>query len=230
MSLTKDCETIVQKLSSSIATPPMAACPHLVFRDIFGKTTVAELLSYVADRQADFAQARVRNRISGEGRVDYGLRNSLSLGDLGPFRALFETYVRATMASAITGLGLTEPAVEPHGFEIIAYPDGSRFGAHIDTDERLTRVRVLSCVYYFAVTPPGFSGGELRLYGLPTLSGGPVRFIEIVPETDTMVVFPSWLRHEVRPVRVPSAAWLDGRFTLNCWLHRSTLSPVARPS
>jgi Rps23 Pro-64 3,4-dihydroxylase Tpa1-like proline 4-hydroxylase len=119
---------------------------------------------------------------------------------------------------------LVEPALEPKEFTIHGYRDGSRFGAHLDTSEQLARVRVLSCVYYFAVTPRRFSGGELRLYGLPTLSSvqnnRPPAFVDIVPETDTLVVFPSWLCHEVLPVHVPSGAWLDGRFTINCWLHR----------
>ena len=51
-------------------------------------------------------------------------------------------------------------------------------------------------------------------------NGIPV-FADIEPETDSLVAFPSWLRHEVLPVRIPSAAWADGRFTINCWLHRA---------
>jgi Rps23 Pro-64 3,4-dihydroxylase Tpa1-like proline 4-hydroxylase len=56
------------------------------------------------------------------------------------------------------------------------------------------------------------------------------RFIDINPDTDAMVVFPSWLRHEVLPVHVPSGAWLDRRFTINCWLHRATPRPNSAPA
>src|SRR2546423_5148826 len=121
-----------------------------------------------------------------------------------------------------------EPVVEPKEFEITAYRDGGRFGAHIDTSEKLNRVRVLSCVYYFAATPCRFSGGELRLYGFPAASSKDAAappLVDLVPETDTLVAFPSWLRHEVLPVRVPSGAWAEGRFPFNCWIHR--LSPPA---
>ena len=199
------------------------ACPHIVFGDVLGQSTVAELLLYVAARQADFEPAVVRNRESHKLRVDYGLRSSVSLTDLGPFKAPLKTFVRDMATSALARFRLTEPAGEPKDFEITAFRDGNRFGAHIDTDERVARVRVLSCVYYFAVTPRRFSGGELQLYGFPTLSAakrGSPAFVDVIPETDTMVVFPSWLRHEVLPVRVPSGVWLDSRFTVNCWLHR----------
>jgi Rps23 Pro-64 3,4-dihydroxylase Tpa1-like proline 4-hydroxylase len=201
-----------------------AVCPHLVFRDVLGQAKVAELIDYVTAHQADFKAAVVRSRITGQKRVDYGLRDSRTFWDLGPFKAPIEAFVRGIVESSIEQLHLAEPALEPKEFVILSYPDGSFFRPHIDTNEQLHKVRVLSCVYYFAVTPRRFSGGELRIYGMPTLSaakGGAAQFAEIVPETDTMVVFPSWLRHEVRPVSVPSGEWQDSRFTINCWLHRA---------
>jgi SM-20-related protein len=204
-------------------------CPHLVFHDVLGAETVASLLAYVAARERDFRPSVVRSRESGEQRVDYSLRDCVYLMDLGTFEAPIKTVVRDIAAQALTQLRLIEPASEPRDFEITAYGDGGHFAAHIDTDERLKRVRILSCVYYFAATPRRFSGGELRLHGFPTLPGKakvvPPPFVDIMPETDTLVVFPSWLRHEVLPVRVPSGAWADRRFTVNCWIHR--VSPSA---
>jgi len=209
--------------------PANARCPHLVFGNVLGAPTVAALLEYVAARENDFRPAVVRNRSSGEKSVNAGLRNCLYLRQLDPFEDAIKGFVSKIADEALTRFGLTETAVEPREFEITAYRDGNYFGAHIDTDERLNRVRVLSCIYYFAATPRRFSGGELRLYGLPTLSAGrkaePAPYVDIAPETDTLVVFPSWLRHEVLSVRVPSGAWRDQRFTINCWIHRA--SPAA---
>jgi hypothetical protein len=191
---------------------------------------VASLLDYVAARQADFKPAVVRDRGSGERRVDSGVRSSLSLADLGPFNAPIKSYASGIAESALRLFNISEPAVEPAVVDIAAYRDGDRFGAHIDTNERLKSVRVLSCVYYFSPTPRRFSGGELRLYGLPTLSKAAApAFVDIVPETDTLVVFPSWMRHEVLPVSVPSGAWMDSRFSLNCWLHRTNPSAALIP-
>jgi SM-20-related protein len=199
-----------------------ARCPHLVFRNVFGSSTVAELLDYVAQREENFRPAIIRIHRTGERRVDRRQRDCLYLPDLGPFKEKFETFVRDAVPNMLVGLRLAETAVEPRELEICAYGDGSHFGAHVDTNE--VRVRVMSCVYYFAASPRRFSGGELRLHGFPVRSADGVAVapvsVDIAPETDTLVAFPSWLRHEVLPVRVPSGAWADRRFSVNCWVLR----------
>jgi len=211
-----------------------AACarvPHLVFRNVLGPAGIGELLRYVTAREDDFRPAIVRDRQSGKQRIDRSRRDCLALGDLGPAGRPFESFVCAAAPGILAELHLAETAVEPREFAICAYGEGGHFAGHIDTNEVTDRVRVVSCVYYFAATPRRFSGGELRLYGLPTLSGGnagDAQFIDIAPETDTLVAFPSWLRHEVLPVRLPEGSWRDHRFTINCWLHRTRASAEAR--
>lgn len=203
--------------------PERMRCPHLIFRDVLGAPTVAALLHFVAAREADFERGEAYNRQSRDGTVDLNRRDCLRLPELGSFEAPVERVVRAIVPTALAELHVNEPGGEPREFELSAYGDGGHFNAHIDTLEKLDRVRILSFVYYFAATPRRFSGGELRLYGLPARSdaeNAAPSFVDIVPETDTLVVFPSWLRHEVRSTRVPSGAWRDRRFAINCWVHR----------
>lgn len=205
-------------------------CPHVVYRDVLGAAAVAALLDHVAARQKDFRAAPMRTRGSGGDVVDLDRRDCLLLRDLGPVRTQIESFVRGIAADALAQLGLTEAAVEPREFEISAHGDGGHFVAHVDTTDMLDRVRILSCVYYFAATPRRFHGGELRLHGLPNPFGSPAAspVVDVAPETDSLVAFPSWLTHEVRPVRVPSGLWTDGRFTINCWLHRASASSGLR--
>jgi SM-20-related protein len=201
-----------------------ARCPHVVFEQVLGAERVAALLDHVAARRGDFRSSIIRKRRSGMRGVDPQSRKSLSLRDLGPFQGELDTVVRAIAGASLKALHIDEAAVEPGEFDLLAYRDGDYFRAHIDTFDLMDKVRVLSCVYYFATTPRRFTGGELRLYGLPKPSAGspsePVPHVDVAPETDTLVVFPSWLQHEVLPVRVPSGEWLESRFTLNCWIHR----------
>lgn len=204
-------------------TAPNARCPHQVFHNVLGAQAVAGLLAYVTARQQDFQLGRSYNRITREGKVDANRRDCLMLGELGPFEAPIDNFVRSVSAGVLSQLHLDEPSVEPREFEFSAYGDGGHFNTHIDTIERLDRVRILSCVYYFAATPRRFSGGELRLHAFPAFPGQETAappFVDVVPETDTMVAFPSWMRHEVLPVRMPSGAWADRRFAINCWVHR----------
>jgi SM-20-related protein len=198
---------------------------HLVFRDVLGSQAVAALLDHVSARQVDFRPKVLRNRETGKNRVDRERLDGVYLSQVGACETAIAGFVRGIAPRAITELRLNEPDADFRECEISAYADGGHFCAHIDTDERVGRVRILSCVYYFAMTPRRFYGGELRLYGFPTLSAegrsATASFVDVTPETDTLVVFPSWLRHEVLPVRVPSRAWMDSRFTINCWIHRA---------
>ncbi len=197
-------------------------CPHVLFREIFGAATVAELLEYVIARQDHFEPAIVRNRESGRARVDLDRRDCLNHAGLGPFQTPYRAFMRSIMGVVLEQLHLSESAVEPGEFEFSAYRDRGRFAPHIDVSGR---IRIVSCVYYFAVTPRRFAGGELRLHALPGLTSDAPPFVDIEPEPDTLVAFPSWMPHEVRPVRVPSGAWADSRFTVNCWIQRPTATP-----
>jgi SM-20-related protein len=203
-------------------------CPHLIFRDVMGAAYVGALLDYVAERQKEFRPGPMHNRETGQNFLDRKRRDCLHSNNLGEFKEPIKSFVAAISGRALEALHLIEPRVEPREFEIAAYGDGGHIGDHVDTGgRRFDRVRVLSCVYYFAATPRRFSGGELRLYGFPKPSAGgaeAVSFVDVEPDTDTMVVFPSLLRHKVLPVRVPSGAWADQRFTINCWVYRAVSS------
>jgi SM-20-related protein len=206
-------------------------CPYLIFRNVLGADYVQSLLKYVVDRQNDFQTGDMHDRLTGERFVDPKMRIASYLNDLGAFGDPIRVLVSAVAVPALKALNLIEPAVEPKEFLITAYPDGGYIGEHIDTLSRATSVRILSSVYYFAAMPHRFSGGELRLYGFPQRSAAgaePSRppFVELAPETDSLIFFPSWLRHEVLPVRVPSGAWADSRFTINCWVHRDEAAPA----
>ncbi len=219
--------------ASIAARPPEGAvdprCPYLVYRDVMGEEYAAGLLNHVVERQRDFVAGGMLNRQTGVSFMDTNVRWSLYLRDLGPFRAPIKAFVNAIVGPALKALHVIEPQVKPKEFEITAYPDGGHIGEHIDTKTGKERVRILSCIYYFAATPRRFDGGELRLYGFPKPNFGektrPESLVDIEPRTDTLVVFPSWLRHQVLPVRVPSGAWADSRFTVNCWIHRAVAGP-----
>jgi SM-20-related protein len=223
--------TVASRVDSRIeaATPMQVSadlrCPHVIFRNVMGVEYVEALLSYVADRHDNFRPAPMHNRKTGHSFVDPEIRDCLIFNGLGAFKNPIESFIVAISSQALEALHLIEPKVEPNEFEITAYGDGGHISDHVDLRNGTERVRVLSCVYYFAATPRRFGGGELRLFGFPkrSVAGAeppPLSFVDVEPDTDTLIVFPSWLRHKVLPVRVPSGAWADRRFTINCWLNR----------
>src|SRR4051794_15120603 len=114
-----------------------AQCPHAIFHNVLGAKMVDDLLGFVAAREPDFESARVRNRKSGHIRVDYDLRGSLTIKTLGNFAAPLAAFVNDITRPALAQLQIKETDVEPKEFEVNAYRDGTHFGAHIDTSERL---------------------------------------------------------------------------------------------
>jgi hypothetical protein len=129
----------IASAASRSGTDAGARCAHLIFGNVLGADIVAELLQRVARREADFKPAVIRNRRSGERRVDPRQRDCLFLGDLGPFKPMIDSFIRGSIPKMLAGLQLGEAAVEPREFEICAYGDGGHFGAHVDTNELTDR-------------------------------------------------------------------------------------------
>ena len=111
----------------------------------------------------------------------------------------------------------------------MAHNDGAFYKRHIDTQTASERdaIRVLSGVYYFHAEPKAFTGGALRLYAI----GDPDKktFVDIEPAHDSLLAFPSWAPHEVRPISCPSKRFTDSRFAINCWMYRERLNTGTEP-
>lgn len=189
--------------------------PFRVLEGFLEAAEVERLLEHVAGREAAFTATSIG--AGDEGRIDPAIRVSTRVSDLGEFRPLLRTRLKG-MADALTAeLRLSRFATARVELELVAHGDGAFYRRHIDTLTASDRshIRVLSGVYYFHRQPRGFTGGALRLYAI----GDPGRFVDVEPDHNTLVVFPSWAPHEVRPVRCPSGQFMDSRFAINCWLH-----------
>lgn len=185
---------------------------------VLGKAMIADLLDYACRREVDFQPARVYRRDQRDAARDTAARDCMRLTDLGPFQSILIDAITARAPDAIAAFGLTEPALTAREVELCAYGDGGRFQAHVDVVPAPARVRVLTCIYYFSAQPQVFTGGALRVFPWPGATDQQV--FDIAPACDRLVMFPSFLRHEVRPVALASEAWRDRRFNLTCWLCR----------
>ena len=116
-------------------------------------------------------------------------------------------------------------------FEITASGDGAHFAPHVDIPIGAGRRtlgkekgedRIISSVYYFHREPKGFSGGALRLYpfGSDSSQASDDGSVAFEPVQNSLLVFPSFARHSVEPVRCPSSEFGDYRFGLNCFFCR----------
>lgn len=107
--------------------------------------------------------------------------------------------------------------------QLTAHNDGCYYKIHNDSGSEVTATRELTYVYYFYRQPQQFSGGELRIYDTDLLGSAITEspnFKSVEPRNNSIVLFDSRCKHEVMPVRCPSRAFTDSRFTLNGWLRR----------
>ncbi len=207
-------------------TTPFAASirpfPYRIVPNFLGNDWVERLLAYAIAHQSAFVASGV-----GYGtiaRIDPNIRVSCKLKDFGALRTDLEPLFRAAMPQAVSELRLSPFEPASCEIELVAHGDGAFFKRHIDTitqadDPDIKTQRVLTGVYYFHVMQKRFSGGQLRMHALtPQEQGG--SFIDIEPECDQLVLFPSWAPHEVLPVSCPSQAFEHARFAINCWYRR----------
>jgi Rps23 Pro-64 3,4-dihydroxylase Tpa1-like proline 4-hydroxylase len=203
------------------APPPLRAfeepAPHHVIRGFLGPELVDALLAHAEASQDVFSSTKVGRQ--NDGRTDQNIRVSRVLRDLGPLREELEARFRAVMDRAVVALRLSLFELARMEIELVAHGDGAFYKRHIDThtgSADASTDRVLTGVSYFHALPKGYDGGELRLHSiLPADQGG--RFVDIAPERDMLLLFPSWAPHEVRPVSCPSGAFMASRFAINCW-------------
>jgi SM-20-related protein len=195
---------------------PSIMLPRVVRRNFLSEDTVAALLEYAVLHEADFVPTKV-----GRNKLDPTFRVSAHLRKLGAFQQIIESKILAILPSLIDELRVTPFQAGRLGTELVAHGDGAFYRRHIDTqtapDRDVRRSRALSAVYYFYREPKAFGGGALRLYGI----GAGADFVDIEPVRNSLLVFPSWAPHEVMPVHCASRRFIDFRFAINCWIHRT---------
>jgi SM-20-related protein len=188
-------------------------------RDFLGAVLASRLMEFATANEDRF----VPSGLGGPGKVviDLAIRRSRMM-PLGEMHGELAAPFGAVLPEAIAAFGM--PAFDPTRleFELVAHENGAFQRRHIDINtgpRGLTSERVISGVYYFHRRPKAFAGGDLRLHSIiPAETGG--SFFDIAVEHDMLLLFPSWLPHEVMPVSVPSARFADARFAVNCWYWR----------
>lgn len=192
--------------------------PYLVLRNFLKEEIVDGLLAHALAGEADFAPTKTgnaeKNGVKPHIRISTGTRN------LGPFRPILKDKILKLVPDWVQQLRLTPVASPKLETELVAHNEGAFYKRHIDTQTASdpNHLRVLSGVYYFHAEPKAFTGGALRLYAI---GGENAPFVDVEPERNSLVVFPSWAPHEVMPISCPSGRFVDSRFAVNCWVHET---------
>lgn len=162
------------------------------------------------------------------GAVDPSIRIASSRRLSAKFHDRFREALVARQGAIAEAIGISFPLNFGLEIECVHSGDGAFFAPHTDTLRGgLSSHRIISAVYYYSRKRGTFSGGQLRLWSLDRSAS-----VTIEPTDNSIIVFPSIFPHEVLPVSVPSRAFADGRFSVNCWVHQmphADSQPPARP-
>lgn len=201
-------------MSVTGAAPQSRFFSHAVFENFLEPALVQQLLDHVEASRERFEPTTVRQPDGT--RVDPASRVSHGLEDLGDCRAPLERRLRESEPMLRAAIGVGAYALDDIELQIAAHNDGGFFCRHSDTYKGWGIARVISGVYYFHRQPSGFSGGMLRLYPIT----GPGH-ADVAPTHNSLVVFPSFVQHEVMPVTCKSREFMDSRFAVNCWFRKA---------
>lgn len=179
-----------------------------------------QIFSYAVESKDKYTPSLVGGRANSDPRRDEKFRISHVLNDLGPFHSVLHQKIHDFYPEMLAGLKMADIRVgENIELELAAHGHGAFYKPHIDLQLGATEHRVLSAVYYMHGSPKGFSGGELRIFPMKIMSGNDVPIV-IAPKHNSLLVFPSYVLHEVLPVVCPGAAFKDYRFAVNCWVYK----------
>jgi Rps23 Pro-64 3,4-dihydroxylase Tpa1-like proline 4-hydroxylase len=151
-------------------------------------------------------------------------RHSLILDQPFTLAPLIVEKVRQVIPQVLAALQRQEFPIGLIEAQLTAHNDGEYFKLHNDNGVEALASRILTFVYYFHQQPKAFTGGELRIYegkfeGEEGKKFVPKGYHVVVPKNNCIVFFPSQPMHEVTQVQCPSQSFLDGRFTVNGWIH-----------
>jgi Rps23 Pro-64 3,4-dihydroxylase Tpa1-like proline 4-hydroxylase len=187
--------------------------PFAVVRDWLGQQTVARLLKFVQENEHLFDDSLVYT--ADGATVKRASRVSKSFG-LGDNKGELKARLIALLPTVFDRFGMQQFVPSKIDTDLVVHGDGAYFLPHIDTNRGEGRLRILTAIYYFHSIPKGFSGGDLRLYSLDSRE-----HVDVSPDCDTIVFFPSFFPHEVLPVRCPSQRFLDSRFNVSFLINRN---------
>jgi SM-20-related protein len=198
--------------------------PVVRLENFLGEAVAGQILRQVVARQEEFQPSRIGSDL--EGRLDLSFRVSKKLRHPGALGTEVELAVAEILPEVLAEMKIGRIQSYRLETELVWHGNGAFFKPHIDTklyENNHLSSRVLSAVYYLHRKPKPFRGGQLRLY--PLSPAEIERYRDVEPVSDSVVFFPSWFPHEVLPVHSDSEAFADGRFAVNCWVHKILFNP-----
>lgn len=196
--------------------------PYVLIENFLSEIEAEQAMAYALAHQSGFRDSTVAHvDARGSYTTDTRLRRSRILDDVSGMAPLIGRRLHERMPRIFQALEMQPIAFRTMELQLSVHGDGDFFNTHTDNGLPEIAHRTMSYVYYFHREPKRFTGGHLKLYRTVihegTHSAGDL-VADIDPPRNGLMVFPSYIQHEVTPLTCPSTALEDQRLTLNGWL------------
>ena len=161
-------------------------------------------------------------------------RQALDFPDPWEGKQRFRKCLANVLPQVLPRLYLPPFSVGPIEVCIRAYQDGNFFKVHQDSSASGHYARrIINFVYYFHKQPRPYTGGELLLFDSDVAADTYTlaRFTRVVPEDNSLIIFPCNFYHSVVTIRCPSQEFADSRFVINGHVQKATIAqPAVAPA
>lgn len=196
--------------------------PFSVVENFLSEAEAERAMAHALAHVSGFQDSTISNQyVQGASTPDTRLRRSRILNDVGAVVPMIGQRLHATMPRLWSELKMQPMNFTQMECQLSVHGDGDFFNTHTDNALPDIAHRVISYVYYFHKEPKRFSGGHLRIYKSVIDNGvhGVGDLVaDIDPPRNGLIIFPSYIQHEVTPVQCASNDLADQRLTLNGWL------------
>ncbi|QHV00354.1 2OG-Fe(II) oxygenase [Synechocystis sp. CACIAM 05] len=201
---------------TSQVSPEILPSHFVQVKDFLSATELEQLFKFVIQNENNFLP-------TSNSANDSDYRRSMFLPIFAPFSELIIERVKAILPQLINDLQIQSFQIDYVEAQLTAHNHGNYYKVHNDNGSPDSATRELTYVYYFNREPKAFSGGELAIYDSKIENNFYVAaesFKTVQPINNSIVFFLSRYMHEVLPVRCPSQAFADSRFTINGWVRK----------
>ena len=196
--------------------------PYALIQNFLTEADVERAMAHALAHESELRDSTVAHLDHKGGyATDTRLRRSRILDNVAAVAPMMGKRLYERMPDIFRALEMPPLAFRNVEMQLSVHGDGDFFNTHTDNGLPEIAHRTMTYIYYFHREPKRFTGGHLKLYRTVIHEGlhsaGDV-VADIDPPRNGLVVFPSYVQHEVTPIACPSAALEDQRLTLNGWL------------
>jgi predicted 2-oxoglutarate/Fe(II)-dependent dioxygenase YbiX len=184
--------------------------PLVMLKSFLPLQVVSDTLEYMHKNQAEFTPALV-GQADGQSYAPQ-IRNNQDLKGKHPIKEIIRCQIRENLQPVCQRLGMSLFKPSMIEVKLRIYRQGEYFRIHNDSG----RGRKISFVYFLFPQPKRFTGGDLVVFDTdPEASTYTDDFTRIVPQNNTLCLFPSHYFHAALPVKTQDSNFLSARFAIN---------------